>query len=149
VTTKQKVWAAVILAATGLAIGLELLAAFDGSSDTDPWTDLIVRYIPQEITVTAVAVLAAWLPVHFAARYPKRPGGPQKLSARGKHVTAAVVAGLVALQAAVTDDGVTAAEWVGIAVAVAGALGVYAMPNAPDASRRAVPLVQARGRGPV
>lgn len=47
-----------------------------------------------------------------------------------KAVVGGLVAGLTALGTAMTDDTVTTAEWVGIAVATLGALSfVYATPN--------------------
>ncbi len=49
-----------------------------------------------------------------------------------KALMGAAVAGLTALAAAFTDDHVTAAEWVTVAIAVlAGGAGVYAVPNRP------------------
>jgi hypothetical protein len=47
-----------------------------------------------------------------------------------KFAVAALATGLVALQTALTDGTVTAAEWVTIAIAAVGALGVWAVPNA-------------------
>ena len=47
-----------------------------------------------------------------------------------KAIVGGLVAGLTALGTAMTDDTVTTAEWVGVAVATLGALGiVYATPN--------------------
>lgn len=47
-----------------------------------------------------------------------------------KAVVGGLVAGLTALGTAITDDKITTAEWVGVAVATLGALGiVYATPN--------------------
>jgi len=48
-----------------------------------------------------------------------------------KFAVAAIAAGLVALQTALTDGTVTSAEWVTIAIAVVGALGVWIVPNDP------------------
>jgi hypothetical protein len=48
-----------------------------------------------------------------------------------KFIVAALAAGAVALQSAITDGTVSAAEWVTIAIAVLGALGVWAFPNKP------------------
>jgi hypothetical protein len=50
-----------------------------------------------------------------------------------KAVTGALIAGLTALLPALDDGAVTAAEWVVVAVATLGALGlVWAVPNAKD-----------------
>ena len=51
------------------------------------------------------------------------------MSKYAKFIVAAVSAGLVALTVALTDDKVTAGEWVTIGLAVVGALGVFAVPN--------------------
>ena len=49
-----------------------------------------------------------------------------------KAVIGGAVAGLTALGTALTDNQVTAAEWVGVAIAALAALGlVYAVPNKP------------------
>jgi hypothetical protein len=48
-----------------------------------------------------------------------------------KTIVAAAAAGCVALGAALSDDTVTTAEWVTIALACLGALGVYLVPNKP------------------
>lgn len=48
-----------------------------------------------------------------------------------KFIVAAGVAGLTVLASAITDDKVTSSEWVAIALAVLGAIGVYVIPNKP------------------
>lgn len=53
-----------------------------------------------------------------------------------KFVVAAVMAGLVALQTALTDGGVSSQEWITIALAVLGALGVAVVPNAQAKRQR-------------
>jgi membrane protein implicated in regulation of membrane protease activity len=69
-------WVAGFLAATALAVGGELLAAFDSSPSTVPWTELVVRYIPWPVTATLIAVLVIWLPLHFWQWYHKRKDLP-------------------------------------------------------------------------
>jgi hypothetical protein len=56
-----------------------------------------------------------------------------KFSKYAKTAVSAVAAGAVALTAALTDSSVSPGEWVTIGLAVLGALGVYAIPNAPAA----------------
>lgn len=68
----RNLWRAGFLGVTVLAVVLELVAAFDGSDATDPWTDLIVTYIPWEITAVLIGGLAFWLPLHFGVRYWRR-----------------------------------------------------------------------------
>lgn len=54
-----------------------------------------------------------------------------KLGKYAKAIVAAVVAGGTALGTALADDVVTTGEWVGVALAVLGALGItYVVPNA-------------------
>lgn len=55
----------------------------------------------------------------------------------GKTVLAFVATAAVAAQSAVTDGVVTKAEWVTIAVAGLGAVGVYFAPAVTKASRHA------------
>lgn len=54
-----------------------------------------------------------------------------KVSKYAKFIVAAVAAGAVALNAAVSDGTITGSEWVDIGAAVLGALGVYLWPNQP------------------
>lgn len=70
--SKRNGWRIGFLAVTALAIVMELVAAFDSSPETDPWTDLIVAYIPGEVAAVAFGALACWLPVHFYIRYRRR-----------------------------------------------------------------------------
>lgn len=53
-----------------------------------------------------------------------------------KTIVAVVMAALVALQTALTDGGVSSQEWITIALAGLGALGVLAVPNALTARQR-------------
>lgn len=72
--TSRNRWRAGFLAVTALAIVMELVAAFDGRADTDPWTSLIVTYVPELVTYGAIGALVVWLPVHFWRRYRRRTG---------------------------------------------------------------------------
>jgi hypothetical protein len=60
------------LAATGAVVGWEIFASWDGDPGTSPWTDLIVTYIPGEVTAVLLGGLIAWLPVHFILRYRRK-----------------------------------------------------------------------------
>lgn len=55
-----------------------------------------------------------------------------------KFIVALLIPIAQTIQAAVTDDVITQNEWVKIAIAVVGAVGVWAVPNAPQrpATRR-------------
>ncbi|HET9788329.1 MAG TPA: hypothetical protein VFP47_14425 [Pyrinomonadaceae bacterium] len=65
-------WRVAFLGITALAIAMELWASFDGNPYTEPWTDLIVAYIPGEIIALAIGGLATWLAVHFIKRYQQK-----------------------------------------------------------------------------
>ena len=61
---------------TALAIVTECWFAWDGDPETEPWTELIVQYIPDEVTMLAIGGLFLWLLVHFGKRYWKRRQRP-------------------------------------------------------------------------
>jgi hypothetical protein len=63
-------WAFLII--TGLAVGWELVAAFDSSPDTEPWTDLIAEHVSPWVTFSAIGLLVLWLPWHFVQRYKRK-----------------------------------------------------------------------------
>ena len=60
------------LGATAVVLGWETFASFDDDPGTCPWTDLIVTYVPTEVTVALIGALVAWLPIHFGVRYWRR-----------------------------------------------------------------------------
>lgn len=62
-------WRTSFLAVTALALGMEIFASADGDEQTDPWTDMIVTYVPGEVTTAAIGGLTLWLMVHFGKRY--------------------------------------------------------------------------------
>jgi hypothetical protein len=66
------------LGATAAVLGWEILASWDGDPGTSPWTDLIVTYIPGEITAVLIGGLVAWLPVHFGLRYWRKARGQRQ-----------------------------------------------------------------------
>jgi hypothetical protein len=74
----------VFLAVTAAALGVEVWGAWFGGPVT--WTDLIVQYIPEPVTTAAIAVLVAWLPVHFARRYHRRLTMDEQRTADGTRV---------------------------------------------------------------
>lgn len=65
-------WRIGFLGVTGLAVALELWASFDGNPSTEPWTDMIVTYVPGEVTALAIGGLVTWLTVHFIKRYQRK-----------------------------------------------------------------------------
>lgn len=56
-----------------------------------------------------------------------------KLGKYAKTIVAVAIAALTVVYTAVTDGAITGQEWVQVALAGLGALGVYAIPNAPTA----------------
>jgi membrane glycosyltransferase len=68
-TGRRLAFRVLFLTITAAAVGLEVWASNDRNPDTEPWTDLIVRYVPMEVTALAIAGLSGWLAVHFARRY--------------------------------------------------------------------------------
>lgn len=74
-TTKKYRWRLAFLGTTALALFMELLASFDNDPETDPWTSMIVQYIPAEVATAAIGALALWLPVHFGVRYYRKHKG--------------------------------------------------------------------------
>jgi hypothetical protein len=73
--TKRTMWRVGFLGVTGLAIAAEIYSVVDGSDDTEPWTDLITKYIPGEVTGAAIGGLALWLAIHFGIRYWRKSQG--------------------------------------------------------------------------
>jgi hypothetical protein len=65
------------LGATAAVLGWELFASWDGDTGTSPWTDLIVAYLPGEVTAAILGGLIVWLPVHFGIRYWRKAQGRQ------------------------------------------------------------------------
>lgn len=55
-----------------------------------------------------------------------------------KFIVAALATVAVALQSAITDGAITRAEWVAVGVAALGAVGVYLVPNKPEAGSQSV-----------
>ena len=70
--SRRTAWRVVFLGLTALVLGMEVWASADGDPETDPWTDLIVQYIPGEVTAVLIGGLMFWLPVHFGLRYWRR-----------------------------------------------------------------------------
>lgn len=65
-------WRIGFLGLTALVVTAELVAAFDRNPETDPWTDLIVAYVPEEVTYALIGALLLWLPYHLWRRYRRR-----------------------------------------------------------------------------
>ena len=70
----KKQWTIGFLSVTALAIGLELLAIFDKSEQTIPWTTLIRDNIPGWIALPVIGGFAVWLVNHFYKAYKNKKG---------------------------------------------------------------------------
>lgn len=70
--SRRSIWTVAFLTVTAAAVGMELVAAFDDSTDTAPWTELISTWWPAPVTFAAIGLLTVWLGPHFAAAYRKR-----------------------------------------------------------------------------
>ncbi len=66
------VWRVAFLGVTATAIVMELIAAWDPNPDTEPWTHLIVRYIPSPIAMAVIVFGGKWTYDHFFHEYRKR-----------------------------------------------------------------------------
>lgn len=62
-------WTIGFLSVTGLAIIMELFAAFDNNWNTAPWTLLIIDNIPPIVGIPAVGLFSLWLFTHFIKYY--------------------------------------------------------------------------------
>lgn len=70
---KRVAWRVGFLGVTAAAIVMECWASWDASPDTDPWTDLVVAFVPDEVGLAVLGALVCWVPVHFVRRYRRRP----------------------------------------------------------------------------
>lgn len=70
--SRRAAWRAVFLGLTVFVLGMEVWASADGDPETEPWTDLIIQYIPGEVAAVLIGGLMLWLPVHFGLRYWRR-----------------------------------------------------------------------------
>lgn len=68
-------WVTGFLGVTAGLLTAECWASWDTNPDTVPWTELIVTYVPGEVTLAVVGALVAWVPVHFVRRYRRKNRG--------------------------------------------------------------------------
>ncbi len=101
---QRNLWRTAFLGVTGLAIVGECVAAWDGNSNTDPWTDLVTTYVPWELALAVFAALAIWVPAHFFVRYRKRV--KQKERAEYEHNPLRVLGADAARRARAEEQGI-------------------------------------------
>lgn len=115
--TRKALWITGFLAITGLAVTGELVAAFDHSDATAPWTELLTD-LPWWITMPAALLLAVWLPLHLAHWYRLRRATPTG------GITVTALATLTAAADARNRAFRTFVQGLGVDVAAAVALAV-------------------------
>ncbi len=69
ISGRQLWWRILMALLVAGAVAAELVAALDRSEWTEPWTTLIIRYVPAWVTLPVIVLFAAWLLVHFGKRY--------------------------------------------------------------------------------
>lgn len=69
---KRIIWIASFLGVGLLWVVMELIAAFDKSSDTIPLTHLIRDNIPVWVGLPVIAIFSVWLIAHFIKAYKKK-----------------------------------------------------------------------------
>lgn len=74
--TSRTVKRIVFLALTAATVGMEIWFATDGDPASEPWTSLLVEFVPGPVTAVAIVVLLWWLPPHMLDAYRKRTAGP-------------------------------------------------------------------------
>ena len=67
--TRRTLARVAFLTVTAGAIAMELWYAFDGDKDTEPYTTLIVDYVPGPVTAAVILFLMWWVPTHFRDAY--------------------------------------------------------------------------------
>ncbi len=72
VKRQRNLWRTGFLSVTAFALVAECWAAWDGNSNTDPWTDLITTYIPWQVSLAIFGALVVWVPTHFIVAYRRR-----------------------------------------------------------------------------
>jgi hypothetical protein len=68
----RRIWPFAFLGLTAVMVVAEVWAAADGSPNTVPWTDYLMRFVPEEAVYALIGALVLWLPFHFWRRYRRR-----------------------------------------------------------------------------
>jgi ethanolamine transporter EutH len=71
--TKRQRWLIIFLGTTLTAIAEELVSVLDGKGWTEPWTELIIKFIPRVVGAPAIVLFGLWLMTHFLSRYWHHP----------------------------------------------------------------------------
>lgn len=66
---EKKTWRWLFLGTGLLWVLMELLAVFDGNTNTEPLTTLIVENVPKSIGLTVILGFCVWLARHFIKKY--------------------------------------------------------------------------------
>jgi hypothetical protein len=70
--SRRSIWTVAFLSVTAAALGMEIWAGFDNSSDTVPWTEYIATWWPAPVTFALISILTVWIGPHFVDAYRKR-----------------------------------------------------------------------------
>lgn len=136
---KKTAWRVAFLGVTVAAVVMELVAAWDRSANTEPWTHLIGQYVPGPLTLVVIVLGARWLWDHFVHEYKRRGKavtGAEKLKADGRNrairtlvqgivaaaLSAGLGAGVSALSEAVSTGQFVADPGAALAMGLAGAV---------------------------
>lgn len=70
---KHLAWVTGILGAFVVWLGMELVAVLDGKPWTEPFTDIVVGFIPAGVGIPLVTGFSTWLEIHFVSRWLGHP----------------------------------------------------------------------------
>jgi len=73
ISLKHLAWVIGILSAFVAWLGMELFAVLDGQSWTEPFTDIVVGFIPSGVGIPLVIFFTVWMQVHFVSRWLGHP----------------------------------------------------------------------------
>lgn len=66
-------WTIVIVGTFLTWLGEEIWALADASPNTQPFTDIVVHYVPRVVGIPSMVFFALWLGVHFISRWLGHP----------------------------------------------------------------------------
>lgn len=66
---KKYAWRAGFLGVTALAVAMEIFAIYDGDTNTEPYTRMILDYIPANIFFLLFGAAGLWVVWHFVKYY--------------------------------------------------------------------------------
>ena len=70
---KHLAWMVGILGAFVVWLGMELFAVLDHRAWTEPFTDIVVGFLPAGVGIPTVIGFSLWLMIHFVSRWLDHP----------------------------------------------------------------------------